>query len=142
MDWMRRTRLVAFGDRGERLYDFDVAVEGDHGDAVIGAQAADDADGAFEGGLQRASGHRTRAVDDQGEVERGAGSSDGLGRLARGDDADEDVRRFGGGTEEALLQGQDFDLGLAHGWRQDHHHTPHPLTVNTKLDTMTKLPLN
>ena len=121
---------LAVGHRGQRLDDFDSFVEGDDGHAVIVAQAADDADGAFEGGLERAAGHRAGAVDDQGEVERGAGSGDDVSRLAGGDDADEDMRRFGGGAEEALLQGQDFDLGLAHGWIHQHHHAPIPYTVN------------
>ena len=84
----------------------------------------------FEGGFEGAAGHRAGAVDDQGEVERGAGSGDDVSRLAGGDDADEDMRRFGGGAEEALLQGQDFDLGLAHGWIHHHHHAPIPYTVN------------
>ena len=120
----------AVGGRDERLDDFDLAVEGHDGDTVVATQAADDAGGAFEGGLEGAAGHRAGAVDDQGEVERGAGSGDDVSRLAGGDDADEDVRRFGGGAEEALLQGQDFDLGLAHGRNHPHHHAPTPYAVN------------
>ena len=123
-------KILAVGHRGERLDDFDVAVEGHDGDAVIGAQSVHDADGAFAGGFEGVAGHRAGAVDDQGEVERGAGGGDDVRRLARRDDADEDVRRFGGGAEEALLQGQDFDLGLAHGRNHPHHHAPIPYTVN------------
>ena len=99
-------------------------IERDDGDAIIVAEAADDAHGAFEGGSDREAGHRARAVNDQGEVERGARCLAEVGGFGRGDETDEDMRRISGGAEEALLQGQDFDLGLVHGRNHLLHSVP------------------
>ena len=114
----------AVGDRDQRLHDFDVIIERDDGNAVIVAEAADDANGAFESRGDRAAGHRARAVNDQGEVEGGARSLGDVRGFDRGDEADEDMRRISGGAEEALLEGQDFDLGLVHGRSHRHHSVP------------------
>ena len=105
----------AVGDCDQRLHDFDVIIERDDGDAIIVTEAADDADGAFEGRGDGTAGHRARAVDDQGEVEGSAGGLRDVRGFGRGDETDEDMRRISGGAEEALLQGQDFDLGWVHG---------------------------
>ena len=122
---------VPHGDQG--LDDLDMIIEGDHGDAVIRAKALDDADRAFEGGLEGVAAHGARTVDDQGEVKRSALGGSGVfgDGLGRSDETDEDVRRIGGGTEEALFQGQDFDGGGVH--RSDHGKTT--MHTTRKLST-------
>ena len=109
---------------GQRLDDFDGGIEGHDGDAVIGTQAADNTRRAFEGRFERATAHRAGAVDDQGEVEGCAGGLSDIRRFDRGDDTDEDMRRIRGGAEEALLEGQDFNLGLVHGRSHHPHFVP------------------
>ena len=114
----------AVGDCDQRLHDFDVIIERDDSDAIIVAESADDADGAFEGRGDGTTGHRARAVNDQGEVEGRARGLRDVRRFGRGDETDEDMRRISGGAEEALLQGQDFDLGWVHGRNHRLHSVP------------------
>ena len=125
--------ILGVADGHQGLDDVYLVIEGHDGNAVIRAEALDDPDGAFEGGLQGGAAHGAGAVDDEGEVERGTlGRGHVLrGGLGRGDETDEDVRRLGGGPEEALFQGQDFDGGGVH--RSDHTKT----TMHTTLKLST-----
>jgi hypothetical protein len=116
--------LRLWEDLSQRLDDFDGAVESHDGDAVIGTKAANDACRAFASGFEGLAVHRAGAVDHKGEVEGGTGSLSGIGGLGRGDEADEDMRRISGGAEEALLEGQDFDLGLVHRRNHRLHYVP------------------